>query len=67
MSGPQCCAGEDTISFHKDDDDALDFVTAALNLLSTVYYIERKMRWEVKGAPSATLVYALLTWGHTQK
>lgn len=43
-------AGEETISFDKDDDDTLDFVTAASNLRSAAYYIERKTRWEVKGA-----------------
>jgi ubiquitin-like 1-activating enzyme E1 B len=42
-------AGEDTISFDKDDDDTLDFVTAAANLRSFAYTIERKTRWEVKG------------------
>ncbi|KAJ8592554.1 hypothetical protein M405DRAFT_787349 [Rhizopogon salebrosus TDB-379] len=40
--------GEDTISFDKDDDDTLDFVTAAANLRSAAYYIDRKTRWEVK-------------------
>jgi len=42
-------AGEETISFDKDDDDTLDFVTAASNLRSAAYHIERKTRWEVKG------------------
>jgi len=42
-------AGEDTISFDKDDDDTLDFVTAASNLRSAAYGIEGKTRWEVKG------------------
>ncbi|KAF9218464.1 hypothetical protein BS17DRAFT_869307 [Gyrodon lividus] len=41
-------AGEGIISFDKDDDDTLDFVTAASNLRSAAYYIERKTRWEVK-------------------
>lgn len=41
-------AGEDTISFDKDDDDTLDFVTAASNLRSVAYGIEEKTRWEVK-------------------
>ncbi|KAI0327705.1 hypothetical protein GY45DRAFT_1327242 [Cubamyces sp. BRFM 1775] len=41
-------AGEDTISFDKDDDDTLDFVTAAANLRSTAYGIPGKSRWEVK-------------------
>jgi ubiquitin-like 1-activating enzyme E1 B len=41
--------GENTISFDKDDDDTLDFVTAAANLRSAAYYIDRKTRWEVKG------------------
>ena len=42
-------AGEETISFDKDDDDTLDFVTAAANLRSTAYGIPGKSRWEVKG------------------
>ncbi|KAI0794797.1 hypothetical protein C8Q75DRAFT_747457 [Abortiporus biennis] len=41
-------AGEDTISFDKDDDDTLDFVTAAANLRSAAYGIAGKSRWEVK-------------------
>jgi len=41
--------GEDTISFDKDDDDTLDFVTAAANLRSAAYGIDDKTRWEVKG------------------
>ncbi|KAL5521190.1 hypothetical protein ACEPAG_9113 [Sanghuangporus baumii] len=40
--------GEDTISFDKDDDDTLDFVTAASNLRSAAYGIPRKSRWEIK-------------------
>ncbi|KAH7107030.1 hypothetical protein BKA62DRAFT_825615 [Auriculariales sp. MPI-PUGE-AT-0066] len=40
--------GEDTIGFDKDDDDALDFVTAASNLRSAAYGISTKTRWEVK-------------------
>jgi ubiquitin-like 1-activating enzyme E1 B len=35
--------------FDKDDDDTLDFVTAAANLRSFAYGIEVKTRWEVKG------------------
>jgi len=42
-------SGEDVISFDKDDDDTLDFVTAAANLRSAAYNIEGKTRWEVKG------------------
>lgn len=41
--------GEDIISFDKDDDDTLDFVTAASNLRSSVYNIPQKNRWDVKG------------------
>ncbi|KAA1477921.1 hypothetical protein DENSPDRAFT_809164 [Dentipellis sp. KUC8613] len=41
-------AGEETISFDKDDDDTLDFVTAAANLRSAAYGIQGKSRWEVK-------------------
>ncbi|KAI0339312.1 hypothetical protein BDW22DRAFT_1409173 [Trametopsis cervina] len=40
--------GEETISFDKDDDDTLDFVTAAANLRSAAYDIPGKSRWEVK-------------------
>lgn len=40
--------GEKTISFDKDDDDTLDFVTAASNLRSAAYGIEGKTRWDVK-------------------
>ncbi|KAI0646080.1 hypothetical protein C8Q79DRAFT_960915 [Trametes meyenii] len=41
-------AGEDTISFDKDDDDTLDFVTASANLRSAAYGIPGKSRWEIK-------------------
>jgi ubiquitin-like 1-activating enzyme E1 B len=41
-------SGEETISFDKDDDDTLDFVTSAANLRSAAYGIPRKTRWEVK-------------------
>ncbi|KAF9653547.1 hypothetical protein BDM02DRAFT_3107460 [Thelephora ganbajun] len=41
-------ADEETISFDKDDDDTLDFVTAASNLRSAAYNIDGKTRWEVK-------------------
>ncbi|KAH9941250.1 uncharacterized protein BXZ73DRAFT_98467 [Epithele typhae] len=40
--------GEHTISFDKDDEDTLDFVTAAANLRSAAYGIPGKSRWEVK-------------------
>ena len=46
-------SGEDTISFDKDDDDTLDFVTAASNLRSIAYGIPSKSRWEVKGASTS--------------
>jgi ubiquitin-like 1-activating enzyme E1 B len=48
-------AGEETISFDKDDDDTLSFVTAAANLRSAAYGIDGKTRWEVKGAFTASL------------
>ena len=41
--------GEDIITFDKDDDDTLDFVTAASNLRSAAYNIPQKNRWDVKG------------------
>jgi ubiquitin-like 1-activating enzyme E1 B len=37
------------ITFDKDDDDTLDFVTAASNLRSAAYNIPQKNRWDVKG------------------
>ena len=46
-------AGEETIAFDKDDDETLDFVTAAANLRSAAYGIASQSRWEVKGAPHA--------------
>ncbi|KAJ1032523.1 hypothetical protein NDA16_000546 [Ustilago loliicola] len=36
------------LSFDKDDDAALDFVTSTSNLRSLVYHIDRKTRFEVK-------------------
>lgn len=50
LSLPKAKGGEQTITFDKDDDDALDFVCAAANLRSVVYGIPSKTRWEVKGA-----------------
>ncbi|GJE92396.1 ubiquitin-activating enzyme E1-like protein [Phanerochaete sordida] len=41
-------SGENTISFDKDDDDTLDFVTAGANLRAAAYGISGKSRWEVK-------------------
>ncbi|KAI0262614.1 hypothetical protein BC834DRAFT_890957 [Gloeopeniophorella convolvens] len=42
-------SGKETIiSFDKDDDDTLDFVTAAANLRAAAYGIQGKSRWEVK-------------------
>ncbi|KAF8066921.1 hypothetical protein FPV67DRAFT_1670389 [Lyophyllum atratum] len=39
---------ETTIAFDKDDEDTLDFVTAASNLRSAAYGIGGQTRWEVK-------------------
>ena len=47
----------ETISFDKGGDNTLDFVTAASNLGSATCYIERKTRWEVKGALSRILSF----------
>lgn len=52
---------EDTISFDKDDDDTLDFVTAAANLRAAAYNILGKSRWEVKGSSSHIMSPARLT------
>jgi ubiquitin-like 1-activating enzyme E1 B len=37
-----------SLSFDKDDPDALDFVTAAANLRSAVFHIPLQSRWDVK-------------------
>ncbi|KAI1328560.1 hypothetical protein F5Y16DRAFT_398251 [Xylariaceae sp. FL0255] len=37
-----------TISFDKDDEDTLDFVTASANIRSHVFGIERKSRFDIK-------------------
>lgn len=37
------------LSFDKDDEDALDFVTSATNLRATNYHIVNKSRFDIKG------------------
>ncbi|KAJ3863732.1 hypothetical protein EV359DRAFT_42528 [Lentinula novae-zelandiae] len=39
---------ETVIEFDKDDDDTLNFVTAASNLRSLAYGIPQKTKWEIK-------------------
>lgn len=58
--------GEETISFDKDDDDTLDFVTAASNLRSTAYGIGGKTRWEVKGSISLKVGRIMLMARYTE-
>jgi ubiquitin-like 1-activating enzyme E1 B len=41
-------AAEPTITFDKDDEDTLDFVTASANLRSIVFGIETKSRFDIK-------------------
>ena len=36
------------LSFDKDDDDTLDFVTAAANMRATVFRIDCKSKFDVK-------------------
>jgi hypothetical protein len=36
------------LDWDKDDDDALDFATAAANLRAAVFAIPSKTRWDVK-------------------
>ncbi|GAB1522899.1 E1 ubiquitin-activating protein uba2 [Rhizoctonia solani] len=50
---------EEIITFDKDDDDTLDFVTAGANLRAYAYGIEQKTRWEVKGLQRAINHYLL--------
>jgi len=41
-------SGETSISFDKDDEDTLDFVTATSNLRSHAYKIALQTKWQVK-------------------
>jgi len=41
-------SAEPTITFDKDDEDTLDFVTASANLRSLVFGIETKSRFDIK-------------------
>lgn len=41
-------SAEPIITFDKDDEDTLDFVTASANLRSTVFGIETKSRFDIK-------------------
>ena len=36
------------LSFDKDDEDAMDFVTATANLRAYIFHIPQKSRFEVK-------------------
>ncbi|KAJ1659949.1 E1 ubiquitin-activating protein uba2 [Dispira simplex] len=48
------------LTFDKDDDDILDFVTATANLRSTVFHIEGKSRFDVK-AMAGNIIPAIAT------
>lgn len=41
-------ATEPMISFDKDDEDTLDFVTASANIRSTIFGIETKSKFDIK-------------------
>lgn len=41
-------SAEPIITFDKDDEDTLDFVTASANLRSIVFNIETKSRFDIK-------------------
>lgn len=41
-------SAEPAITFDKDDEDTLDFVTASANLRSIVFGIETKSRFDIK-------------------
>ncbi|KAJ1680153.1 E1 ubiquitin-activating protein uba2 [Spiromyces aspiralis] len=56
------------LSFDKDDDDMLSFVTATANLRATAFGIDNKSRFQVKGklvrgGASAMGVYTYVTYG----
>lgn len=40
--------GGNVLSFDKDDDDAMDFVTATANLRAHIFNIPQKSRFQVK-------------------
>lgn len=40
--------GGNILSFDKDDDDAMDFVTATANLRAHIFNIPQKSRFQVK-------------------
>lgn len=44
-----------SMKFDKDDEDALDFVTAAANLRASNFGIEIKSRWDIKGIAGAII------------
>lgn len=41
------------LDWDKDDDDALDFATAAANIRASIFKIPRKTRFDVKGKARA--------------
>ncbi|KAA1116108.1 E1 ubiquitin-activating protein uba2 [Puccinia graminis f. sp. tritici] len=45
----QSDAAHETLRWDKDDDDALDFVTAVSNLRAIIFGIPQKTRFDVKG------------------
>jgi ubiquitin-like 1-activating enzyme E1 B len=45
----QLDASHEPLRWDKDDDEALDFVTAASNLRATIFGIPQKTRFDVKG------------------
>jgi ubiquitin-like 1-activating enzyme E1 B len=47
-NGSNGSAAEPFITFDKDDQDTLDFVTASANLRSIVFGIESKSRFDIK-------------------
>jgi ubiquitin-like 1-activating enzyme E1 B len=51
---------QDTCEFDKDQPIDLDFVTAASNLRSRVFGIERKSKFDVKGI-AGNIVHAIAT------
>ncbi|CAG8586786.1 9152_t:CDS:10 [Ambispora gerdemannii] len=52
------------LTFDKDDDDALDFVTATANLRAKVFGIEQKSRFQVK-AMAGNIIPAIATTNAT--
>lgn len=56
----RCKSSEDPLVWDKDDEAAMDFVTATANLRSEIFHIQRKSRFDVKSI-SGNIIPAIAT------